>query len=32
VLTRPVVKRWLDRVIGTTLVGLGIRLAVVRTD
>ena len=32
VLTRPGVKRRLDRVIGTTLVGLGIRLAVVRTD
>jgi threonine/homoserine/homoserine lactone efflux protein len=32
VLTRPVVKRWLDRVIGTTLVGLGIRLAVARAD
>jgi threonine/homoserine/homoserine lactone efflux protein len=32
VLTRPVVKRLLDRVIGTTLVGLGIRLAVARTD
>jgi threonine/homoserine/homoserine lactone efflux protein len=32
VLTRPVVKRWLDRVIGITLVGLGIRLAVARTD
>jgi threonine/homoserine/homoserine lactone efflux protein len=32
VLTRPAVKRWLDRVIGTTLVGLGIRLAVARTD
>ena len=32
VLTRPVVKRWLDRIIGTTLVGLGIRLAVARTD
>jgi threonine/homoserine/homoserine lactone efflux protein len=32
VLTRPSVKRWLDRVIGATLVGLGIRLAVVRAD
>ena len=32
VLTRPAVKRWLDRVIGATLVGLGIRLAVVRAD
>lgn len=32
VLTRPVVKRWLDRVIGATLVGLGIRLAVARSD
>jgi threonine/homoserine/homoserine lactone efflux protein len=32
VLTRPVVKRWLDRIIGTTLVGLGIRLGVARTD
>jgi threonine/homoserine/homoserine lactone efflux protein len=31
VLTRPGVKRWLDRVIGTTLVGLGIRLAVAET-
>jgi threonine/homoserine/homoserine lactone efflux protein len=31
VLTRPVVKRWLDRVIGTTLVGLGIRLAMAET-
>ena len=30
VLTRPVVKSWLDRVIGTALVGLGIRLAVAR--
>jgi threonine/homoserine/homoserine lactone efflux protein len=32
VLTRPVVRRWLDRVIGTTLVGLGVRLAVARAD
>jgi threonine/homoserine/homoserine lactone efflux protein len=31
VLTRPAVRRWLDRVIGTTLVGLGIRLAVAET-
>jgi len=31
VLTRPAVKRWLDRVIGTTLVGLGIRLAMAET-
>lgn len=28
-LTRPPVKRWLDRVIGITLVGLGVRLATV---
>ena len=32
VLTRPAVKRWLDRVIGTTLVALGIRLAIGETD
>jgi threonine/homoserine/homoserine lactone efflux protein len=32
VLTRPVVKRWLDRFIGTTLVALGLRLAMVETD
>ena len=32
VLTRPAVKRWLDRVIGTTLVALGIRLAIAETD
>jgi threonine/homoserine/homoserine lactone efflux protein len=32
VLTRPVVKRWLDRFIGTTIVALGLRLALVETD
>jgi threonine/homoserine/homoserine lactone efflux protein len=32
VLTRPAVKRWLDRFIGTTLVALGIRLAIAETD
>jgi threonine/homoserine/homoserine lactone efflux protein len=32
VLNRPVVKRWLDRVIGTTLVALGIRLAITEID
>lgn len=32
VLTRPAVKRWSDRVVGATLIGLGARLAVVRTD
>ena len=32
VLTRPVVRRWLDRFIGTTLVALGIRLAIAETD
>lgn len=32
VLTRPVVKRWLDRFIGTTLVALGVRLAMVEAD
>lgn len=32
VLTRPVVRRWLDRFVGTTLVALGIRLAVVETE
>jgi threonine/homoserine/homoserine lactone efflux protein len=30
VLTRPAVKRWLDRIIGTTLVALGLRLATAR--
>ena len=32
VLTRPAVKRWLDRVIGTTLVALGLRLTIVQPD
>jgi threonine/homoserine/homoserine lactone efflux protein len=32
VLNRPVVKRWLDRVIGSTLVALGIRLAITEVD
>jgi threonine/homoserine/homoserine lactone efflux protein len=31
VLARPAVKRWSDRVVGATLVGLGARLAVVRS-
>jgi threonine/homoserine/homoserine lactone efflux protein len=31
VLTRPGVKKRFDRVIGTTLVGLGIRLAIAET-
>jgi threonine/homoserine/homoserine lactone efflux protein len=31
VLTRPAVKRWMDRFIGTTLVALGIRLAIAET-
>lgn len=32
VLTRPTVKRWLDRFIGTTLVALGVRLAIAEAD
>jgi threonine/homoserine/homoserine lactone efflux protein len=32
VLNRPVVRRWLDRVIGTTLVALGTRLAITQID
>jgi threonine/homoserine/homoserine lactone efflux protein len=32
VLTRPVVKRWMDRFIGTTLVVLGVRLAIIEAD
>ncbi|HVR79163.1 MAG TPA: LysE family translocator [Acidimicrobiia bacterium] len=32
VLTRLAVKRWLDRLFGTTLVALGIRLAIAETD
>jgi threonine/homoserine/homoserine lactone efflux protein len=32
VLTRPLVKRWLDRFIGTTLVALGVRLAIAEGD
>ena len=32
VLSRPAVRRWSDRVVGVTLIGLGARLAVVRTD
>jgi threonine/homoserine/homoserine lactone efflux protein len=32
VLTRPLVKRWLDRFIGTTLVALGVRLAIAEAD
>jgi threonine/homoserine/homoserine lactone efflux protein len=31
VLTRPAVKRWLDGIIGITLVALGIGLAIVET-
>jgi threonine/homoserine/homoserine lactone efflux protein len=32
VLNRPTVKRWLDRFIGTTLVALGVRLAIAEAD
>jgi threonine/homoserine/homoserine lactone efflux protein len=32
VLGRPAVRRWMDRLIGTTLIALGIRLAIVETD
>ena len=32
VLARPAVRCWSDRVVGATLIGLGARLAVVRTD
>jgi threonine/homoserine/homoserine lactone efflux protein len=32
VLTRPVVKLWMDRFIGTTLVALGVRLAIIKAD
>ena len=32
VLTRLAVRRWLDRLFGTTLVALGIRLAITETD
>jgi threonine/homoserine/homoserine lactone efflux protein len=32
VLGRPAVRRWMDRLMGTTLIALGIRLAIVETD